>query len=51
MVVAWSKKSSLGPDEIASLMYLVLFKDKGRRVSPTFHLFVSDVNHWNEEAK
>ena len=51
MVVARSRKSSFGPDEIASFVYLVLFKDKERRVSPTFHFFVSDVNHWNEEVE
>ena len=50
VVVAWSRKSSLGPAEIASIVCLVLFKDEGCRVSPRFHLFVSDVNHWNEEA-
>ena len=45
MVVTWSRNSSLGPAEIASFVHLVLFKDEGRRVSPRFHLFVSDVNH------
>ena len=43
--VTWSRDSSLGPAEIASFVHLVLFKDEGRRVSPRFHLFVSDVNH------
>ena len=50
MVVAWNKSSSLGPAEIASFVRLVLFKDEERGVSPRLHLFVSDVNHWNEEA-
>ena len=49
VVVAWSKYSGLGPAEIASFVRLVLFKDEGRRVSPRFHLFIFDVNHWNEE--
>ena len=48
-MVIWSINSSLGPAEIASLVRLVLFKDEGRRVSPRFHFFVFDVNHWNEE--
>ena len=45
MVVPWSRKSSLGPVKIASFLCLVLFKGEGRRLSPRFHLFVSDVNH------
>ena len=28
--------------------YLVLFKDDGHKVSPRFHLFVSDVNQARE---
>ena len=28
--------------------YLVLFKGGGRRESPRFHLFVSDVNQWSK---
>ena len=28
--------------------FLVLFEGEGRRVSPTFHLFISDVNQGNE---
>ena len=27
---------------------LVLFEGEGRRMSPTFHLFISDVNQGNE---
>ena len=49
-MVASSRKSSLGPAETASFVSLVLFNDKGSRVNPRFHLFISDVNHWNEEA-
>ena len=49
-MVACSKKSYLGPVDIASFVFLVSFKDCGRRVSPRFHLFVSDVNQGNEEA-
>ena len=49
-MVAWSRKTSLGPAEIASIACLVLIKDEGCRVSPRFHLFVSGVNHCNEEA-
>ena len=44
MVVVWSRKSCLGPAEIASSVVLVLFKDEGCRVNRRFHLFVSDVN-------
>ena len=33
-----------GSAEIVSFVFLVLFKDGGRRVSPGFHLFVSDVS-------
>ena len=50
VVVACSKKSCLGPAEIASFVFLVLFKDGKRRVSPRFPLFVSDVNQGNHEA-
>ena len=44
------RRSYLGPAEIASFVFLVLFKDEGGRVSPRFHLFVSDVNQRNREA-
>ena len=30
--------------------FLVLFRGRGRRMSPRFHLFVSDVNQQNERA-
>ena len=39
VVVAWSRKSCLGPAEIVSFVCVVLFKDEGRRVSPRFHIF------------
>ena len=39
MVVAWSRKSCLGPAEIVSFVCVILFKDEGRRVSPRFHIF------------
>ena len=44
VLVAWSRTSCLGPAEITSLVSLVLFKNAGRKVSPRFHLFVSDFN-------
>ena len=31
--------------------YLVLFKDRGHKVSPKFHLFVSDVNQRNQGSR
>ena len=49
-MVTLSKKSYLGPDEIISFVFLVLFKDVGRRVTPRFHRFLSDINQGNEEA-
>ena len=51
VLVAWSRKSCLGPVEIASFVFLVLFKDGGCWVSLRFHLFVSHVNQWYEEAR
>ena len=50
VLMARSRKSCLGPAEIASFVFLVLFKDGGRRMSLRFHLFVSDVIQENEEA-
>ena len=50
VVLAWSKDSGLGPAEIAPFVRLVLFKDEGGGGSPVCQFFVSDVNHWNEEA-
>ena len=48
--MTWSKSSSLGPNKIASFVRLDLFKDERHRLSPRFHLFISDVIHWNEEV-
>ena len=44
------KTSYFGLSEIASLVFLLLFKDGERRVSPRFHLFFSDVNQWSENV-
>ena len=44
VLVAWSRKSCLGPAKIGSFVFLVLFKDGGCRVGLRFYLFVSDVN-------
>ena len=33
------------------VMYLVLFKGGGHKLSPRFHLFVSDVNQGNKEVR
>ena len=44
VLVAWSIKSCLGPAEIASFVSLFLFKNAERKVSPRFHLFVSDID-------
>ena len=49
-MVAWTRKCCLGPADIASFLFLLLFKDGERSVSPRFHLFVSDVNQGNQEA-
>ena len=51
LLVAWSRKSCLGPVKMASFVFLVLFKDGGCWMSLRFHLFVSDVNQENEEAR
>ena len=48
VLVSWSRKSCLGPAEIASFVSLVLFKNARRKVNPRFHLFVSDVNQGNK---
>ena len=50
MVLMWSRKSCLGLAKFAYFVFLVLFKDGGRRVSPRFHLFVSDVNQGNKKT-
>ena len=46
--MAFSRRSCLGPAEIASFVFLILFKDGGRRVSLRFYLFVSNVNQGNK---
>ena len=46
--MVWSRKSCLGPARIVSFVYLVLFKNAGRKMSPRFHLFLSDVNQGNK---
>ena len=51
VVVAWSRKSCLGPTEISSFVFLVQFKDGGRMVSLRFDLFISDVNQGNEDLE
>ena len=43
MVVAWSRKSCLGPTETLCFVCIILFKDGGRRVSARAYLFVSDI--------
>ena len=37
MLMAW-RGSCLGPAKVASPVFLVLFKNGGRKVSPRFHL-------------
>ena len=51
MLVVWSRKSCIGLAEIACFMFLVLFKNGGRRVNLRFHLLVYDVNLGNDEAR
>ena len=49
VVMAWSGKSCLGPGEISPNVFLVQFRDGGRRMSPIFHLFVADAKEGNRE--
>ena len=44
VLVVSSRKSCLEPAEIASFVFLVLFTNAGRKVSPRFHLFVSGID-------
>ena len=44
-MVVRCRNSYLRSDKTASFVCLVLFKDEWRKVSPRFHLFVSDINH------
>ena len=48
--MAWSRKSYLGPVEIASYVCLVSFRYVEHMVIPRFHLLVFDMNQENEEA-
>ena len=48
VLVEWSRKSCLGPAEIAPFVSLVLFENTGRKLSPRFRIFVSDVNQGNK---
>ena len=48
VALAFSRKSYLGPVEIVSCVFLVLFKDGGRKVSPKCHLYVFGVNQGKE---
>ena len=48
VVLAWSRKSCLGPAEIVSCVFLVLFKDGGRKISLKFPLYVFNVNQGKE---
>ena len=48
--MAWSRNSCLGPAEIVSFVFLVLFKDGEPSLNSRFQFFVSDVNQGNEEA-
>ena len=48
MALAFSRKSYLGPVEIVSCVFLVLFKDGGCNISPKCHLYVFDVNQGKE---
>ena len=48
VALAFSRKSYLGPAEIVSCVFLVLFKDGGRKVSPKYHLYVFGVNQGKE---
>ena len=50
MMLACGGKSYFGLAEITSYVFLISFKDGGRKVSPSFHLFVLDVNQGDEEA-
>ena len=47
--MACSKKSYLGPAETSFFVFLVEFKDGGRRVSVRCYLFVSDTNQGNDD--
>ena len=48
MVLAWCRKFYLGTAEIASCVFLVLFKYKKCKVSPKCYLYAFDVNQGKE---
>ena len=50
-MVALRRRSFIRSPEITSFVILVLFDDRGRRVSLRFYLFVSDFNQGSEEVK
>ena len=50
-MVALRRRSFIRSAEITSFVILVLFDDRGRRVSLRFYLFVSDFNQGSEEVK
>ena len=49
-VVRWQGGKSGRIVRYRSGRFLVIFKGGGHRVAPRFHLFVSDVDQWNEGA-
>ena len=51
MVETCSRKFYSEPAETASIVFLVLFKNGGSRMSPRFHIFISDVNQENEQTR
>ena len=51
MVLAWSRKFYLGTAEIASCVFLVLFKYKKCKVSPKCYLYAFDVNQGKEVGR
>ena len=50
-MVALRRKYFIGPVEVTSFVFLVLFKGRGPKICPRFHLFVSDFNQGNEEKR
>ena len=50
-MVAWNKKYFLGSAVTVSIVFQVLFRVDGHRVSARFHLFVSDINRGKEEVR
>ena len=50
-VVTWQGEKGGRMVRQKSGSYLVLFKDRGHKISPRFHLFVSDVNQRNKGVR